>query len=82
MQTVKNREKYYKEAFKPLVEYFKDQFKGKIREVTHHPLISPSLFPSPFPSLLRGTEHLARIIVTSPPYLHGPSRAPPFPLYP
>lgn len=35
MQTVKNREKYYKEAFKPLVEYFKDQFKGKIREVTH-----------------------------------------------
>jgi hypothetical protein len=34
MQTVKNREKYYKEAFKPLVEYFKDQFKGKLREVS------------------------------------------------
>lgn len=48
---MKNREKYYKEAFKPLVEYFKDQFKGKIREVTHHP--SPP--PCPFPSLVQET---------------------------
>lgn len=31
---MKNREKYYKETFKPLVEYFKETFKGKIKEVT------------------------------------------------
>lgn len=33
VQTVKSRDKFYKESFKPLVEYFKDAFKGKLKEV-------------------------------------------------
>lgn len=31
---VKRREKYYKQAFKPLTDFLKETFKGKINKVT------------------------------------------------